>query len=89
MSVRKYVEYSCDNELYCSSEEASGHGLPSGWFAVTYIDKDGNQTHLHYCSVRCLLSATSWAWGAKRIVDAVESVPTEFWHRIPEWQGRQ
>ena len=36
MSKRTRTTYRCDNELTCSSEEISGHGLPVGWFAVTY-----------------------------------------------------
>jgi len=88
MSISKSVVYHCDSELYCSSEWSSGHGLPNGWFALTYADQGGKQTHLHFCSVRCLLSAASWAWGAKQIVSAVETAPMDFWDRIPEWPGQ-
>ena len=54
MAVVKHITYFCDNTQFCSSEADSQHGLPDGWFAMTYALPGGPKEHQQFCSVRCI-----------------------------------
>ena len=54
MSKKTETTYFCDNEMFCSSEELSGHGLPIGWVSVAYRPEAGKPIYRHTCSLRCL-----------------------------------
>ena len=65
MSKNTSTTYFCDNILLCSSRQDSGHGLPTGWFAVTYAVEAGRQAHRHFCSCQCVRDASQGCleWG--------------------------
>ena len=79
MSTVRTTTFYCDNELLCSSEQDSGHGLPLGWFAVIHqLKPDGKQAHWHFCSIRCVNEAIKVSWITEKISDALESTDIDF-----------